>query len=99
MDTRASENLVIGSASGPVLVVAAHPDDEVLGCGGTMAAHALAGRSVHVLIMTDGVGARAEGGSSAKGATNRAEAARRAAAILGVQRILTTPWIRARCWT
>jgi len=84
METRASENLVIGAASGPVLVVAAHPDDEVLGCGGTMAAHALAGRSVHVLLMTDGVGARTEGGSSANDVTNRAEVARRAAAILGV---------------
>ena len=49
-----------------------------------MAAHVLAGRSVHVLIMTDGVGARAQDGSSAKDATNRVEAAQRAAAILGV---------------
>ncbi len=49
-----------------------------------MAAHALAGRSVHVLLMTDGVGARTEGGSSANDVTNRAEVARRAAAILGV---------------
>ena len=35
-----------------VLVVAPHPDDEVLGCGGTMARHADWGDTVHVLIMT-----------------------------------------------
>ena len=37
-----------------VLVVAPHPDDEVLGCGGTIARHADAGDQVHVLIMTKG---------------------------------------------
>lgn len=37
-----------------VLVVGAHPDDEVLGAGGTMAKHADAGEEVHVLIVTEG---------------------------------------------
>jgi len=44
-----------------VLVVAAHADDEILGCGGTMAKHADAGDDVAVLFMTDGVGARPNG--------------------------------------
>ncbi len=69
--------------SGAVLVVAAHPDDEVLGCGGTMATHALAGRPVHVLLMTDGVGARGDTPSAGDDASGRAEAARKAAGILG----------------
>ena len=38
-----------------VLVIATHPDDEVLGCGGTMARHASQGDAVHVLIVTRGV--------------------------------------------
>jgi N-acetylglucosamine malate deacetylase 1 len=38
-----------------VLVVAPHPDDEVLGCGGVMARHAAAGDEVRVLVMTRGV--------------------------------------------
>jgi len=42
-----------------VLVVAAHPDDEVLGCGGTIARHVDAGDAVHVLIMAEGVTSRA----------------------------------------
>lgn len=37
-----------------VLVIAAHPDDEVLGCGGTLALHAKAGDSVTALIMCEG---------------------------------------------
>ena len=37
-----------------VLVVGAHPDDEVLGAGGTMAKHADAGDEVHALIVTEG---------------------------------------------
>src|SRR5262245_9975626 len=37
-----------------VLVVAPHPDDEVLGCGGVMARHAAAGDEVHVVGVTRG---------------------------------------------
>jgi LmbE family N-acetylglucosaminyl deacetylase len=42
------------------LVVAAHPDDEVLGCGGTIARLAEEGCAVHVLILAEGVTSRAE---------------------------------------
>ena len=37
-----------------VLVIGAHPDDEVLGVGGTIAKHSVAGDEVHVLIATEG---------------------------------------------
>jgi LmbE family N-acetylglucosaminyl deacetylase len=37
-----------------VLVIGAHPDDEVLGVGGTMAKHTAAGDEVHTLIVTEG---------------------------------------------
>lgn len=42
-----------------ILIVAAHPDDEVLGCGGTVARFAGEGRSVHILLLADGEGSRA----------------------------------------
>jgi N-acetylglucosamine malate deacetylase 1 len=38
-----------------VLVLATHPDDEVLGCGGVIARHATAGDDVHVVVITRGV--------------------------------------------
>lgn len=41
-----------------VLIVAAHADDEVLGCGGTIARHVFEGDAVHVVFMADGVGSR-----------------------------------------
>lgn len=37
-----------------VLAIGAHPDDEVLGVGGTLAKHADDGDEVHALILTDG---------------------------------------------
>ena len=41
----------------PVLVVAPHALDEVLGCGGTIALEAAAGRKIHILVLCgDGTG-------------------------------------------
>lgn len=45
-----------------VLVVSAHPDDEVLGCGGTLARHIAAGDVVSVLFLSEGVSSRAKRG-------------------------------------
>lgn len=64
-----------------VLVVAAHPDDEVLGCGGTLALHAENGDEVHVLILADGETSRQEG----KEVSERWACADRAATVLGIK--------------
>ena len=41
-----------------ILVIAAHPDDEVLGCGASIKKWALAGRRVDIVIMAEGATAR-----------------------------------------
>ena len=41
-----------------ILVVAAHPDDEVLGCGGTIARLASEGHDVYVAILGEGITSR-----------------------------------------
>jgi LmbE family N-acetylglucosaminyl deacetylase len=72
--------------SDAVVVVAAHPDDEVLGCGGTLARMALEGRPVHVLFISDGQTSRpVEPGQAPVEAILKARnaAARAASAILG----------------
>jgi LmbE family N-acetylglucosaminyl deacetylase len=43
------------STSECVLVIAPHPDDEVLGCGGVIARHSRRGDQVHVVIVTRGI--------------------------------------------
>ncbi len=65
-----------------VLVIAAHPDDEVLGMGGTIAVHTGRGDAVRVLVVTDGSSTQYPGDAEIR---SRKEAeARRAAAELGV---------------
>ncbi|HJO90733.1 MAG TPA: PIG-L family deacetylase, partial [Anaerolineales bacterium] len=41
-----------------VLVIAAHPDDEVLGCGGTMARLVKEGNDVFIAILGEGITSR-----------------------------------------
>lgn len=41
-----------------VLVIAAHPDDEILGCGGTISRHLANADEVHVAIMAEGITSR-----------------------------------------
>lgn len=68
------------------LVLAAHPDDEVLGCGGTIARMADEGWKVHVLILAEGATSRADvrDRKAQSGPLSQLEtAARHAATILG----------------
>jgi len=66
-----------------ILIVAAHADDEVLGCGGTIARHVAEGDRVHVVFMADGVGSRGAGESNQL--VTRINARNRAIQILGVE--------------
>ncbi len=54
-----------------VLVLAPHPDDEVFGCGGAIAASLAAGVPVHVVVLTDGAG---QGQAEVRQAESRAAA-------------------------
>ncbi len=74
-----------------ILVVAAHPDDEALGCGGMIARHTMEGAAVSVLFLADGETAR--GADKASGIALRQEASRAACHVLGVTdvRFLTFP--------
>lgn len=68
---------------GPVLVVAAHPDDEALGCGATLARHARAGDRVSILFLADGETSRP--GAGAKEVARRRACAEAAARCLGAE--------------
>lgn len=66
-----------------ILVIAAHADDEALGCGGTLARHVAQGDEVHLVFMADGVGSR-RGDDLAAEQRSRNSARDRALAALGV---------------
>jgi N-acetylglucosamine malate deacetylase 1 len=72
------------------LILAAHPDDEVLGCGGSMAKWTRIGHEVHVLIMAEGTTSRdrqRDRDSRKEELSQLAEAAHKAAAILGARSV------------
>jgi methionyl-tRNA formyltransferase/LmbE family N-acetylglucosaminyl deacetylase len=83
-----------------VLCVVAHPDDETLGVGGTLALHAEAGSEVTVLVMSEG---EVEKLTSTPRCRTRRECALQAAEVIGVcdvvfhdfpdQRLETVPFI------
>lgn len=65
-----------------ILIIAAHPDDETLGAGGTILWHKNKGDHVAVYIATDGVTARHDEKDSQK------DAAKKACSILGVDELI-----------
>ena len=66
-----------------VLVIAAHADDEALGCGGTLARHTDNGDEVQVIFLADGVASRGPEAGDTLSMARRHAAAEQAARALG----------------
>ncbi|HAT8327071.1 TPA: PIG-L family deacetylase [Legionella pneumophila] len=47
-----------------IAVIAAHPDDEALGCGGSLLKYKHFGHEIHLLFMTDGISSRSNSTNS-----------------------------------
>lgn len=74
------------------LVIAAHPDDEVLGCGATIARLADEGWLVHILIVAEGATSRSqtrEPAAHGEELSQLARCAQEAGAILGANSVTT----------
>lgn len=73
-----------------VLIIAAHPDDEILGAGGTIAKLSACGIAVHTLILAEGATSRAdkrEVETKRDELAGLAACARRAGAIIGASSV------------
>jgi LmbE family N-acetylglucosaminyl deacetylase len=72
-----------------VLIIAAHPDDEVLGCGGTIAKLSDQGEDVHILILATGLTSRVgfDMKKDADALKVHLERASRAGALLGAKNV------------
>jgi len=70
-----------------IVVLAPHMDDEVIGCGGTLARHIACGSHITVVFLTDGRGGGAAAGETNIAATRKHEA-RLALAELGISQMV-----------
>ncbi|MFQ5866774.1 MAG: PIG-L deacetylase family protein [bacterium] len=68
-----------------ILVIAAHPDDEVYGVGGTIVKHIREGDEVFVCILTDGASTQYPGNKTM--IKQKKEEARKSTEILGIKKI------------
>lgn len=66
-----------------VLVIAAHPDDEILGCGGTVALHTAQGARVRAIIACEGESHR----YAQSGGVGQAEHMKRAHQVLAIEKV------------
>jgi LmbE family N-acetylglucosaminyl deacetylase len=69
-----------------VMVISPHPDDEAIGCGGTVQKHVLVGDVVHVEVLTSGEKG-GHGSDENETALCREQETETAAAILGIQHV------------
>lgn len=69
-----------------LLVIAAHPDDETLGCGGTITQAVVAGQDVHVHVCSEGAPGRQQGSPMLQNAM----------AVLGVDHVTRFFWTDQR---
>jgi len=71
-----------------ILIIAAHPDDEVLGMGGTIAKYASAGAEIALLIVTDGSSAQYQGSGDVAAVIEKKKSETEAcASVLGIRSV------------
>ena len=78
-----SKQVAIEQLKNKVLIIAAHADDEALGCAGTIAKHITEGDDVSIIFMTDGVSSR--NNSNQLHEAERSSAMDKAMQVLGVK--------------
>lgn len=96
---RAAENLPLVNLEGLIpegdaAILAPHPDDESLGCGGLIAALGAAGRQAQIVVMSDGAGSHPNSHSHPPPVLRalRRQEARQAATILGAREPIFLDW-------
>lgn len=78
-----------------ILVIAPHPDDEAIGCGGALCLHAMRGDRIIAVFLTSGELGLKHLPRETASSTREAEA-KRAAKILGIERLF---FLRCSDWT